>query len=422
MKLAVIADDFTGSNDTGVQFAKKKLKTVVTTCVTEITDDIRNSDIVVFDTESRFDNQETAYNKNRTISKIIKENGCKLIYKKLDSTFRGNIGAEIDGCMMGIGSNFAVLIPALPSNGRQTINGNVIVNGQLLSDTEIAHDPKTPVNHSYIPHILNEQCDRKISVISKSNNIIDMDVVLNHLKELKKSGTEIVIIDAVTDSDLIVLAKVVSLLDDETLIIGTAGLAEFITDAYKLYVHKPILSIVGSVSDVTRAQIDYAKGRNNLCIIDLSIEDLFYSERKNKKRIIISQKLESGKDVVVRTAKDKKDIEVAVEFMKDKGYDKFQTSEFIACGLGELTGNIISELENLLGAIYITGGDTLIKIANHLEISGMTILEEVLPAIPMCRFVHPKFDKINIVTKAGAFGSDDTFSRILDYLSISVIK
>ncbi|PKM53833.1 MAG: hypothetical protein CVV00_10740 [Firmicutes bacterium HGW-Firmicutes-5] len=416
MKLAIIADDFTGSNDTGVQFAKKKLKTVVTTCVTEITDDIKNSDIVVFDTESRFDNKETAYNKNRIISNIIKDNGCKLIYKKLDSTFRGNIGAEIDGCMMGIGCDFAILIPALPSNGRQTINGNVIVNGQLLSDTEIANDPKTPVNHSYIPHILKEQCDRKTAVISKVNDNIDVDVVLNQLKELKKSGTEIVIIDAETDEDLLGLAKAVSLFDDGTLIVGTAGLAEFITDAYNLYVHKPILSIVGSVSNVTRAQINYTKGRKNLCIIDLSIEDLFDSERKDKKKLIISRELKSGKDVVVRTAKDKKDVEDAIEFMKNKGFDKFQTSEFIACGLGELTGNIINEFEDLLGAIYITGGDTLIKIANYLEISGMIILEEVLPAIPMCRFVHPKFDKINVVTKAGAFGSDDTFSRILDYM------
>jgi len=416
MKLAVIADDFTGSNDTGVQFAKKNLKTVVTTCVTEITDDIRKSDIAVFDTESRFDDKETAYKKASTISKIIKENGCKLIYKKLDSTFRGNIGAEIDGCMMGIDCNFAVVIPALPSNGRQTINGNVVVNGKLLSDTEIAQDPKTPVNHSYIPHILSEQCDRKISVISKVNDIIDADRVLNQLKELKTSGTEIVIIDAETDNDLLVLAKAVSMLDYETLIVGTAGLAEFITDAYKLYVHKPILSIVGSVSDVTRAQIEYAKEKNDLCIIDLSIEELYDSDQKENKKVIISQRLKEGKDVVVRTAKDKNDIKVAVEFMKDKGFDKFQTSEFIAVGLGELTGNIISEQEDSLGAIYITGGDTLIKIANHLGISGMTISKEVLPAIPLGRFIHPKFDKIDVVTKAGAFGSEDTFSRILDYL------
>lgn len=420
MKLAIIADDFTGANDTGVQFAKKGLKTVVTTCVSEITEDIRKNDVVVFDTESRFDNQKIAYKKVEKISKIIKDNGCNLIYKKLDSTFRGNIGAEIDGCMIGIDCDFAILIPALPSNGRETINGNVFINGKLLCDTEIAQDPKTPVSYSYIPDILREQCNRKISVITKEKATIDANKVINQLKELKLGETEIVIIDAVTDNDLIILAKVVSLLDFETLLVGTAGLAEFITDAYKLNMYKPILSIIGSISDVTRAQVEYAKSQNELCIIDLSIEDLYYSERKESKMLVIAQELKKRKDVVVRTAKDKSDVKVATEFMKDKGFDKFQTSEFIACRLGELTGDIISEMGDSLGAIYITGGDTLIKIANQLGISGMIILKEVLPAIPLGKFIHPKFDKINVVTKAGAFGSDDTFSIILDYLRLTI--
>ncbi|MBS3991842.1 MAG: four-carbon acid sugar kinase family protein, partial [Erysipelothrix sp.] len=63
MKLTIIADDFTGSNDTGVQFAKKGLRTVVTTNMDELGDNILSAEVAVIDTESRFDSKETAYKK-----------------------------------------------------------------------------------------------------------------------------------------------------------------------------------------------------------------------------------------------------------------------------------------------------------------------------------------------------------------------
>ncbi len=46
------------------------------------------------------------------------------------------------------------IVPALPSNERITKNGNVYVKGQLLAETEVAEDPKTPVKESYIPAII----------------------------------------------------------------------------------------------------------------------------------------------------------------------------------------------------------------------------------------------------------------------------
>lgn len=76
----------------------------------------------------------------------------------------------------------------------------------------------------------------------------------------------------------------------------------------------------------------------------------------------------------------------------------------------------MNEASQYLSGVFITGGDTLIKIANELKVEGMVISEEVLPAIPLGKFIHNKYNDINIVTKAGAFGSEDAFSNILDYL------
>lgn len=51
MKMIVIADDFTGSNDTGVQLAKKGARTEV--MLTPTQKPSRRADVLVINTESR---------------------------------------------------------------------------------------------------------------------------------------------------------------------------------------------------------------------------------------------------------------------------------------------------------------------------------------------------------------------------------
>lgn len=59
MKLAIIADDLTGANDSGVQLARHGLKTSVLFDMDE--DHITKYDAVVFDTDSRSIAAEKAY-------------------------------------------------------------------------------------------------------------------------------------------------------------------------------------------------------------------------------------------------------------------------------------------------------------------------------------------------------------------------
>ena len=78
-----------------------------------------------------------AYNKTFETGKIVKGRKIKYIYKKLDSTFRGNIGAEISGLMDSLEIPHAILVPAFPSNQRESQRtGMVYVKGELLAETE----------------------------------------------------------------------------------------------------------------------------------------------------------------------------------------------------------------------------------------------------------------------------------------------
>lgn len=88
-KIVVVADDFTGANDTGVQFSKQNLKSIVIINNDHIARTLLNCDVLVIYTESLFCDSKKAYIKACETGAILKNQPVQCIYRKLDSTFRG---------------------------------------------------------------------------------------------------------------------------------------------------------------------------------------------------------------------------------------------------------------------------------------------------------------------------------------------
>src|SRR5690554_5475056 len=117
---------------------------------------------MVFDTDSRSDTRDEAYNKVRSICTAIQSPSLEMVYKKIESTMRGNIGVEIDAIYDVYQPDFVVSAPSYPENGRTLKNGHLYIEGELLHQTDISQDPKTPVNDSYLPKLLGDQTNRSI--------------------------------------------------------------------------------------------------------------------------------------------------------------------------------------------------------------------------------------------------------------------
>src|ERR671917_1787885 len=96
--LAVIADDLTGAADTGVQFVHAGYPTAVFFRATEILED--DLDAVSFDTDSRA--MPAGFAARRVLDAAHLARGTRIVYKKLDSTLRGNIAAELAAALGGV--------------------------------------------------------------------------------------------------------------------------------------------------------------------------------------------------------------------------------------------------------------------------------------------------------------------------------
>lgn len=420
-RLAVIADDFTGANDTGVQFSKRGLKSIVVTDVGNIENVSDKPDVLVIDTESRFDDRKTAYGKVSEAVKVLKRHGFNYIYKKLDSTLRGNIGSEIAGAMDAAGVNLTIVVPALPVNGRTTIGGIHLVHQIPLQMTEIAQDPITPVQHSYIPDIIALQTDKKVDIVNLQEVMKGTKNIVKKIRELVFRGVEIVVLDALTNEDLNRIAKSIPQLG-ELIIAGSAGLAEHLPDALKLAdrekaAHGSVVVIAGSVSDVTREQINFAAMDVCVEIIDIDIEKVLsdrYHEELNNLVERIGKLAINDRDVIIRSAETREKVEFARKLGTKQGLTEKQVSEKIAHFMGELSYNICKRVK--VRGIVLTGGDVAIKAVEYIGASGIIIKDEILPGIPYGYFIDKNFNDLPVVTKAGAFGQKDALIKIMDFL------
>lgn len=138
-----LADDLTGALETGA-----KLRLPVTTRLDR--DDLRH---VVVDTETR---HLTAAQAAASVEALARRAGFpSLIYKKTDSTLRGNIAAELGALHRVFPDHSLIYVPAYPSLGRTVRGGELFVDGVPVHRTAFASDPLNPITSSRIDALLN---------------------------------------------------------------------------------------------------------------------------------------------------------------------------------------------------------------------------------------------------------------------------
>ena len=159
----IVADDFTGANDTGVQLTRRGFRTKVVLKPEGVEDDGLS---YVLDTESRNIPGEEASEKVARLLAGLDLSGFDCVIKKVDSTLRGNIAEEIQETDRVYGSELVIFMPALPALGRTTKDSVHRLNGVRIGLTELAHDPRKPVKQDNIAAILRGAYDEPVGALA----------------------------------------------------------------------------------------------------------------------------------------------------------------------------------------------------------------------------------------------------------------
>ena len=144
MVASVIADDLTGALEMGALLAGRGLRTLVTMRPNAPAE----CDAVVADTETRNLSQRVAAARVRAVAKTLPPGAC--VFKKVDSTLRGPIRAELSALLSLFADRSLIFTPAYPRMTRTVQSGILYVHGIPLAESEFAHDPRWPMTNSSV--------------------------------------------------------------------------------------------------------------------------------------------------------------------------------------------------------------------------------------------------------------------------------
>ena len=409
----ILADDLTGAMDAGVQLAKQGITVRVALSPVSLGPLIEGSDAVVVNTESRNLKADAARTAVRDAADQLAACGCPILYKKIDSTMRGHIGAEIE-TLLSLDDKPIVVAPALPFLGRITRDGVHYVDGIPLADTEFANDPFAPVPHSRITDIIGMQYGG--SVLSIPLSCVRQGVTpLGDAIGRAVSKCRVIALDAETEEDLAIIAEAA----EGMILCGSAGLlgaySARMSAPRSFRTHAPIARFAvlsGSPAAMSKAQIAAAAS---------ALPDIpFFShpvarledELLHLHFMAITDALRKGESILVDAAGSSK-----ADVHAKAGGDTVKLSAESGKLQSTLQAVAWAAVKAGSQALVLFGGDTAIAVTRALGASGIEIDCEIEPYMPYGRLIGGEFDGLPVVTKAGAFGSEGSLVAIIDRLT-----
>ena len=432
-RLAIIADDLSSATDCGAQVVRSGLSVVVPLGGYSLPIQARAAQVISVDTDSRSLSADRAHTKVTTAAQQLIAEGWTDFYKSVDSTLRGNLGAEIEAVLEVIKPDCAIVAPAFPKYGRTTVDGVQYLHGRPLHETEFGTDPTAPVRDADIARRLAEGSRRKAGRLTLDQLRAGPAQLRSTIRGLLADGIELVVVDIAEQDDLRRICLYLSQSDLRVVWVGSTGLAEFVPLAFEVAATtdasnqdrpkdaRPALALVGSASETTREQLLYAKANHRLSIINLDPTQIIQNsgaataelEQVDSK---LRAAIDSGHDAALVVRASREEIAATQQLGARVNLSATEVAQRIVDSLAQAGRRLISE--GRISGIVATGGDTANALCNALRAQALEILGEVEAGIPIMRLLGKQ--SLPLVTKAGGFGSPaamrDALAKVKQYV------
>lgn len=367
----LVADDLTGACDAGVPFAVHGLECEVLFDVETASRSV--AEVVVINTDSRCDTAADAASKVRACARLVPAGTRPLLIKKIDSTLRGPVGAEIEAAMAAFETQLAIIAPAFPSMGRAIRDGALSIrdaSGQHSLDVDARLRTTGLGGAELIPRV---------------HEFSSAAALAARVMELAAGGARHLILDSNSDADLRLIARMRPSLPP-VLWVGSGGLAAHLVTSLPVArrASRPVplglggtLFLIGSNHPATQRQVEYLEQRGALQVI---------GEPSYGAGVAARPILASGGAVLLSVQRG-----VAAE-------DRTAAFAQAVCGVP-------------VRAIVVTGGDTGAQVCRALGVNALQLRGEVAAGLPWGMLRGGVFDGVPIVTKSGGFGGDDALVR-----------
>lgn len=331
-----------------------------------------------------------------------------------DSTPEGNIGPVAEALMARLGTRQTIYCPAFPENGRTVYMGHLFVGDTPLDESPMKDHPLTPMLESSLLRLLEPQVSAPVGLIGWPTVARGAGAIAEALAELETSGVAHVVIDAITDDDLL---KIATACRDMPLLSGGSAVAMPLPgltttrEAGNTYVGSvrprpapDTVILAGSASEMSNAQVAAycATGAPTFRLDPRAVAE---SGSSAACRWLEDQDLKRA-PLVYSTAEP----ESVSLIQRDLG--RARAAALVEGALADCARAAVTA-----GArrIVVAGGETSGVVTRALGIARLEIGSEIAPGVPWCHFSRGG-DTHAIALKSGNFGAKTFFSDALAVL------
>ncbi len=405
IRLFVVADDFTGALDTGVQLASFGASTkVVAGLDLAAIDPADDAQVLVVDAETRHLAPKAAYDTVYHLVRWAVEQGVQCVYKKTDSALRGNIGAELAAALEASGRQAIHFVPAFPQMDRVTEGGVHYIEGVPVAQSPLGADPFEPVHTSHVAQIIRAQTALPCTVLTGAIPCGPQQGIL--------------VYDAQTNSDLAAIAEALAQRGETKLLAGCAGFASMLPRMLQLACQEPLPAAIGdnllvacgSINPVSLAQCEEAQAqgapRFSLTPAQKLSAGWALSAEAGSLLDDVAQASRHSPLVVLDTGGADNEQENAAQQEKNRVQ--------VLTTLGSLLKQLLDR--SCDSTIFIMGGDSLLGLMHQLGVSAISPLCEVAPGVVLSQFTYG--GRVwNLISKSGSFGGKTLFWDVQRTLS-----
>jgi uncharacterized protein YgbK (DUF1537 family) len=362
-----LADDLSGALDAAAAFHHAGQRVTIALSLDAWPAGARAGEVVAFTTETRNSTPAAAM---EAVTRAIAHGharGSRLVYKKIDSTLRGPVAAELAALEAALPATRILFTPANPAVGRTVRAGILRVHGVPLAETEFGRDPVMPVRESEIRRLLGDAASPRVTIA-----------------------------DAETEQDLVAAVAGIAAAGEPWVAVGSGALARPVAanrcrerapaDRWvaEAAIAGPMLFVCGSAHPVNRLQAARLEREHGVATHSVSITD------------------RAG--AVAAAAADIAKSGAATLMIQDTRADSRAALETITKAAGEVIARTQAR------RIFATGGETAFALCRALEISELTFSAELEPGLSLSR-AQTRAGEILFAIKPGAFGSEETWER-----------
>ena len=404
-EIGIIADDLTGSCDTGAQFAveKNKVRVFIKPQFVGF-----NNFLPAINTQSRFLSREDAYEETFRAATLLKQSNISIVFKKIDTWFRGNIGPEIEAVMKALNLEMALVVPAIPQMGRVTINGYQLIDGVSVEKFL----PSLKSHNYHLPTFLADECSLKVGHVSLT--LVKRGSIGQAVHKLYKKEIRIIAIDAEKEEEIEQTVKAAMNLDFPVLLVGSLGLAKALSRnilssspaSYFPFSRKKgsILIVSASSNPVTRKQFEHLERTGHLELITIIPQEIISPAYANTEEMIrgkIEKALRKERDIVLKTCIEGFDTRTSSD---EKGW-------LVMDRLTSIASSIVASTQ--VGGLILIGGETSYSLCRKIGANTIDVFGQIESGTAYGAISDGQYRGMPLIIRGGSVGDKDSLIRSL---------